>query len=81
MASDEDILNRLNVIFRDVLNDEDINLSPATTAADIQEWHSLNHVRLMVSAEREFKVKFTAAELSRLKNVGDLVGLLKGRGV
>lgn len=78
--SSEDILNRLNVLFRDVLDDEEINLTPATTASDVDGWDSLNHVRLMVSVEAEFKSKFSAAEISRLKNVGDLVALLQSRG-
>ena len=80
MATAEAILQRLDIIFQDVLDDEAIRLSPATTAADIDGWDSLNHVRLMVSVEREFKVKFTALELSYLKNVGDLVALLQSRG-
>src|SRR5580658_5006448 len=81
MSNSEDILQRLESIFRDVLDDEDIKLTPATTASDVDGWDSLNHVRLMVSVESEFKVKFSAAELNRLKNVGDLVGLLQSRGV
>ena len=80
MSKSEQILGRLDSIFQDVLDDEEIRLTPATTAADVPGWDSLNHVRLMVSVESEFKVKFTAAELNKLKNVGDLVALLQSRG-
>lgn len=80
MSKNDDILRRLDVIFQDVLDDDDIRLSETTTADQIDGWDSLNHVRLMISVESEFKVKFSAAELSRLKNVGDLVALLEQKG-
>ena len=62
MSTSEDILLRLDSVFQDVLDDEDIKLTPSTTAADVDGWDSLNHVRLMVSVENAFKVKFNAAE-------------------
>jgi acyl carrier protein len=46
------------------------------TAADVDGWDSLTHVRLMLSVERAFATKFTASEIGRLKTVGDLVELI-----
>ena len=46
------------------------------TASDVEDWDSLNHINLIVAVEREFKVKFTTAEVSGLKNVGDLMDLI-----
>ena len=48
-------------------------------ADDVDGWDSLAHVRLMLTVERSFGVKFTAAEIGRMKNVGDLVALLLTR--
>ena len=76
---DDEILSRLNGIFRDVLDDDEIALTPATVADDVDGWDSLAHVRLMLTVERSFGVKFTAAEIGRMKNVGDLVALLLTR--
>ena len=69
-------LQDLEPVFRDVFDDESIVLSPQSSARDIEDWDSLNHVRLMLAVSRAFQTKFTAAEISRLKNVGDLAELL-----
>ena len=66
-------------IFRDVLDDETIDLKPTTTAKDIPEWDSFNHVNIIVSSEMKFGVKFTTADVERLHNVGDFVTLVQKR--
>ncbi len=72
------ILNKLIEVFHDVVSD-DVDLTRATTASDVAEWDSIAHVRLILSVERAFKVKFTASEISRLANIGDLVDLTAAR--
>ena len=79
MLSQEEILERLNKIFRDVLQDDELRLTMTTTASDVDGWDSLAHVRLVVTVEKDFSVKLSAAEIGRLKNVGDLVMLLSRR--
>ncbi|NLS05968.1 acyl carrier protein [Rhizobium sp. P32RR-XVIII] len=74
MTNDQ-ILASLTEIFRDILDDEDLQLTLQSTAADIQDWDSANHINIIVSAEMRFKIKFNSAEIERLKNVGDLVEL------
>lgn len=71
------IYARLNEIFREIFDDDDIVLTPATTAADIPEWDSFNHVNISVASEVAFGIKFKAAELEELKNVGELVRAIK----
>jgi acyl carrier protein len=72
------ILSRLNDIFQDVITD-DVELTPDTTAKAVPEWDSLSHIRLILAVERAFKVKFSAAEVSRLTKAGDLVDLIDAR--
>ena len=69
-------LERMKAVFRDVFDDEDLVVQPETTAADVEAWDSLTHINLIVATEREFKVKFTTAEVTSLKNVGDLTALI-----
>jgi acyl carrier protein len=71
-----EIVATLNEIFSSVL-DEDVKLELESTAEDVEGWDSLNHVRLMVEVERTFKIKLSAAEISRFKNVGDLVQVIE----
>jgi len=67
------ILEQLNDIFIDVLENDDIVLTDATKAADIDEWDSLNHIQLVVAVEKHFKIRFTSKEIQSWKNVGELV--------
>lgn len=74
-----EILAKLQEIFRDVLDDEDIELTFDTTADDIDEWDSLTHVQLVVAIEKEFKIKFTSKEILAWSDVEDLVNSVVGK--
>ena len=68
-----EIMAEVQEIFRDVLDNEDIELTPETMADDIEEWDSLSHIQLIVAIEKHFKVKFTSKEILSWKNVGEMV--------
>ncbi|MBX9829336.1 MAG: acyl carrier protein [Xanthobacteraceae bacterium] len=73
----EAIYQKLNRIFQDVFDDDSLTVKPQTNAADIPDWDSVNHIRLIVSIESAFKVRFAVNEIEELKDVGDLVKLLQ----
>lgn len=75
-VGEDEILDKLTGIFQDVLDDDEIELTPATVADDVDGWDSLAHVRLMIAVGRAFNVNFAAAEIGRLKDVGDLIQLV-----
>jgi len=77
--NEKDILNTLTEVFRDVFDDDDIVLTPDTTANDIDGWDSQTHVLLIVAAEQRFGVKFRTAELESLKNVGHFAELIRAK--
>ena len=68
-----DIYDKLNDIFVDVLDLDEVALTDSTTADDIEEWDSLSHVQLVVAIEKAFGIKFTALEIMKCKNVGERV--------
>jgi acyl carrier protein len=72
----EQVRTRLNAVFRDIFDDETINVTDAMTAKDIEGWDSLTHVNLVVAVEKAFAVSFTTKEISGLANVGDFIGLI-----
>ncbi|OFX08820.1 MAG: acyl carrier protein [Alphaproteobacteria bacterium RIFOXYD12_FULL_60_8] len=74
--SQEKLLNALTDVFHDVFDDDNIVLRPEMTAADVEEWDSLNHVRLIVATEKEFGVRFSTTEINSLENVGQFVSLI-----
>jgi len=73
MSQPNEILTQVNEIFKDVLDNEDIQLTHTSTADDIEEWDSLSHIQLIVAIEKHFKIRFSTAELTSYKNVGEMV--------
>jgi len=74
-----EVLDKLTEIFRDVLENDDIELTRATTADDIEEWDSLNHIQLVVAIEKGYKIKFTTSEIQNWKNVGDMIDGIRSK--
>ena len=76
--SKEEIYERLNTVFRDVFDDDDIEVNENTTSDDIEDWDSLEHINLVAAVEQEFGVKFTMAQVMGMKNVGEMVDIILG---
>ena len=70
-------LERIQSVFRDTFDDDALVLRPEMTADDVEGWDSLMHINLIYAIEQEFKVRFTTAEVTSLKNVGDLITLVE----
>jgi len=74
--SGSEIIKKLERIFRDIFDEEDLGISNETTAEDIEDWDSLAHIHLVLAIEKDFNVKFALGELQTLQNVGDMVDLI-----
>jgi acyl carrier protein len=73
------IYTRLAQIFRDVFDEDSIKVTPELSAKDVDGWDSLTHIRLILTIEKVFKIKFSTSEIGRLENVGDLAALIQAR--
>jgi acyl carrier protein len=73
------IYARLVDIFQDVFDDDSIRITPELSAKEVDGWDSLTHIRLMLTVEKAFKIKFSVPEIGKLQNVGDLVMLINAR--
>jgi acyl carrier protein len=67
-----DAISQVNSIFIDVLENDDIKIAAETTADDVPEWDSLNHIQLVVSIEKHFNLRFTSSEIQSFKNIGEM---------
>jgi acyl carrier protein len=66
-------------VFRDVFEDDDITVSDATTADDIEDWDSLEHINLINAIEQEFGIKFNMGQIVSMKNVGEMVTIIESK--
>jgi acyl carrier protein len=73
------IYTQLSEVFQSVFDDDSIHLTPELSAKDVDGWDSITHIRLILTVEKAFKVKFSTSEVGKLANVGDLVALIKAR--
>lgn len=77
--TEERIYEMLDEVFQDVFDDEDIHVEPETTANDIEDWDSLEHINLVVAVENKFGIKFNMGEVVEMKNVGEMVQTILAR--
>ncbi|MEI8203706.1 MAG: acyl carrier protein [Bacteroidota bacterium] len=77
----EEIKNRLNPIFQKIFKDPSISITEETTANDVENWSSLNHMDLIHAVENEFKIKFNLREVIRMDNVGDLMKTIQSKSL
>ena len=68
-----EIYEKLNEIFCDVLDLDEVHLTDASVADDIEEWDSLSHIQLIVAIEKAFGIKFASLEIMKWNNVGEMV--------
>jgi acyl carrier protein len=72
-----EIVSRLTPIFRDVFNDDALVVSEGMTAADVPTWDSLSNINMIIAVEKAFGAKFSIKDVRNLKNVGELLDLIK----
>ena len=72
----EEVFATLNEVFQDVFDDESITVNEETTADDIEDWDSLEHINLIAAVEQEFGMKFTMGQGVTMKNVGEMAEII-----
>lgn len=72
----EDVMVKVQDIFRDVFDDDSLVITDATNSSDIEDWDSLEHIALIVSMENEFGMSFDIKEVNKLENVGGMIDLI-----
>ena len=72
----EEVYTRLNEVFRDVLDDDSIELNDQTVADDVDGWDSFEHINLVVAVEEEFSFKIPMGKVVTMKNVGEMVNII-----
>jgi len=77
MVAKIEIEKKLQAIFQDIFEDDQIVLFDDMNANDIEDWDSLTHIQLIVQIEKSFGIKFTTGEVASLKNVVEFIKLVQ----
>lgn len=72
----EEVLFTLNDVFKEVFDDNTIMIKDETTAKDIEDWDSLEHINLILAVEQCFGIKFSMLEVTQIKNVGEMIDII-----
>lgn len=72
----EEVYERLTKVFQEVFDDDSIRLQDETTAEDIEDWDSFEHINLVVAVEDEFSFKIPMGKVVTMKNVGEMVDII-----
>jgi acyl carrier protein len=73
------ILEELTILFRDIFAQEDLVVTPATTAADVPGWDSMKQIEIVIAAEEKYGIRLKAREVDAMRSVGDLISLVDAK--
>ena len=76
MMNRDEIFAKVQDIFRDIFDEDDLVITDSTSSDEIEDWDSLNHINLVSAIEKEFKIRFALGELQTLKDVGAMIDLM-----
>jgi acyl carrier protein len=79
MIERTEVMRRLTDVFQETFDDPGLQLRDSMTAADVDEWDSLQHIVLVLAVEREFRIRLNPAEVGKLENVGRMIDLLQAK--
>lgn len=74
-----DVKTKLQEIFKEVFDDDEIELFEEMTADDVEDWDSLSHINLIMEIEKTFGIKFTVDEITNTENVGSFISIIEKR--
>jgi acyl carrier protein len=75
--SEEQVIERLTQILRDLLEDDRIVLRKETERAEVPGWDSLKYVNFIVAVEVEFGIRFGVADVESFRTVGEIAAKVK----
>ena len=73
---EEEVLSKLQDIFRDVFGNESIVIDKSTNPNDIEGWDSITHISILEAVQDEFNIKLSLEEMIELLDVGKIINAI-----
>ena len=77
--TEAEIYETLTELMRDIFDEDELDIGPATRADDVEGWDSQSHISLIVAVEQRFGIRFLTSEFESLHNVGEFVSLIEDK--
>jgi acyl carrier protein len=74
-----DVFNKVQEVFREVLEDEELIIKEDYNSEDIDDWDSLTHIILVVEIEKTFNMRFLSSEISNWKDIGAMITAIESK--
>ncbi len=72
-----ELLAKMSEVLGDIVDDDNLTLTDETSAEDVADWDSTNHVRFIVALEGELGIRFESHEIGAPETVGELAALIQ----
>ena len=69
----KETLTKIQDIFRDILDDENLSVDSNFSTAACEDWDSVAMVQVVLAVESEFGVRFSTDEVAGIKSVADIL--------
>lgn len=70
------ISEKLKSVIINELKLGEYEITPDTLASEIPGWDSLNHMNVIVAIEKSYSIRFSAYDILKCNNIGDLQNLV-----
>jgi len=71
------IFNKIANLTSDILNIDKKKLNTKSNSSNIKNWDSLANFQILLSIEKEFKIKIKSHEYEKLNSLSEMVELVK----
>lgn len=79
--TEAEITASITDILREIFQMPYLCITPGSNAQTVSGWDSMKQVMILMAIEEKFGISLSTREMSRLKNVGDLIAVVLNRTV
>ena len=74
-----EILSKIQELLVEIIDNEEIVIDESSSPSTVEDWDSLTHFNLIMELQKEFGIKFGAAEIQGWQNVGDIISSIRAK--
>ncbi len=72
-----DFDKKILTVFREVFDNDKLEIFNEMQAKDVKGWDSLTHISLIMAVEETFEIRFSTKEVMSFQNVGEMLDCIR----